>query len=146
MQRRLRGLGVTLDADQQAAQKRQFGFADAVVDDAADLVAQRLTGRARIGQLRRRCRRAHGRGVLEHEVHRLALRAQLGEHLLCIRPLAGELLMVVAHRNRRVARRVPDESGIDVAPLPAGHDLRLRDVPHPEEVERLLTELVTQAE
>ena len=42
-QRRLRGLGVTLDADQQAAQKRQFGLSRALADAGAQNTAGDLT-------------------------------------------------------------------------------------------------------
>lgn len=42
-QRRLRGLGVTLDADQQAAQKRQFGLSRALADVGAQNTAGDLT-------------------------------------------------------------------------------------------------------
>jgi len=43
VQRRLRGLGVTLDADQQAAQKRQFGLSRALADVGAQNMAGDLT-------------------------------------------------------------------------------------------------------
>lgn len=42
-QRRLRGLGVTLDADQQAAQKRDFGLSKSLADVGAQNTAAAVT-------------------------------------------------------------------------------------------------------